>query len=206
MGFVKTTFAAEPRAGLLTQGSFLTVHGREEGLAPIVRGKFVRESLLCEPPPPPPDNVPPLPEQKGTESVRARLEAHRTNPACTACHAAIDPIGLGLEQYDLTGRFRVKDAGGNALTGKGRVEGLDKPDYTGGVELAGKLRGAAQFPGCFATQVFRYGFGRDAGVGDACALDAVTAAFKQQDHALPALLLALVGSDSFRYASEEAAR
>jgi hypothetical protein len=84
--------------------------------SPVIRGKWVMEVLLGTPPPPPPPNVPGL-EATSTikdghlRSVRERLEAHRASPACASCHRMIDPIGLALENFDVTGVWRIKDAG-----------------------------------------------------------------------------------------------
>jgi hypothetical protein len=80
----------------------------------VQRGKWIMEVLLGSPPPPPPPNVPALEETSGTSggkllSVRARMEEHRKNPACTSCHKVIDPLGLALEHFDATGRYRIKD-------------------------------------------------------------------------------------------------
>ena len=81
-----------------------------------MRGKWVMEVLLGSPPPPPPPNVPGLEETGAatngrTLTVRERMEEHRKNPACTSCHRVIDPLGLTLENFDVTGRWRIKDSG-----------------------------------------------------------------------------------------------
>jgi hypothetical protein len=80
-----------------------------------MRGKWVMEVLLGSPPPPPPPNVPALEETKDAIAgkvltVRERMEEHRKNPACSSCHRVIDPLGLALENFDVTGRWRIKDA------------------------------------------------------------------------------------------------
>ena len=79
----------------------------------MVRGKWVLENLLGTPPPPPPANVPPLDEAKSAAvlSMRERMEEHRRNPACAACHALMDPVGLSLENFDAIGRWRTLTAG-----------------------------------------------------------------------------------------------
>ena len=84
--------------------------------SPVLRGKWVLEVLFGAPPPPPPVDVPDLEETraaKGTRllSVRERLEEHRSNPACRSCHRVIDPLGLALENFDVTGAWRIKDNG-----------------------------------------------------------------------------------------------
>jgi hypothetical protein len=100
------------RAGLLGQGSVLTVTSHATRTSPVLRGKWVLENILGTPPPPPPANVPPLKENKqGDEarSVRERLEEHRRNAVCAGCHARMDPIGFALEQFDAIGKWRATD-------------------------------------------------------------------------------------------------
>ena len=102
------------RAGLLGQGSVLTVTSYADRTSPVVRGKWLLENILGTPPPPPPANVPPFPENKGGEapkSVRARMEQHRRNPVCASCHTRIDPLGFALENFDGVGRYRTVDDG-----------------------------------------------------------------------------------------------
>ena len=103
------------RRGLLGQGSILTLTSVADRTSPVQRGKWVMEVLLGTPPPPPPPNVPPLDDSvKGTEggrmlSTRERMEQHRANPACNSCHRVIDPLGLALDNFDVTGAWRIKD-------------------------------------------------------------------------------------------------
>ena len=82
--------------------------------SPVMRGKWVMEVLLGSPPPPPPADVPPFEATKAAAggkllSVRERMEEHRRNPACTSCHRVIDPLGLALDNFDVTGKWRIKD-------------------------------------------------------------------------------------------------
>ena len=103
------------RRGLLGQGSILTLTSVADRTSPVQRGKWVMEVLLASPPPAPPPNVPALDDSvKATEggkllSTRERMEEHRKNPACTSCHKVIDPLGLALENFDVTGAYRIKD-------------------------------------------------------------------------------------------------
>ena len=104
------------RRGIFAHGSMLTLTSHPYRTSAVLRGKWVMEVLLGSPPPPPPPNVPDLDAGESGETVRkltARqaLEIHRDNPACRSCHRMMDPIGLALEQFDVTGRVRVKDAG-----------------------------------------------------------------------------------------------
>ena len=104
------------RRGILGHASVLTLTSEAERTSPVLRGKWVMEVLLGTPPPPPPPNVPALdetPEAEGgrLRTVRERMERHRRNPACMSCHRMIDPIGLALENFDVTGAWRIKDNG-----------------------------------------------------------------------------------------------
>jgi hypothetical protein len=106
-----------PRRGLLGQGSILALTSVADRTSPVQRGKWVLEVLLNSAPPPPPPNVPALEDTKVANgggrlmTVRERMEEHRKNPACASCHRVIDPLGLALENYDVDGRFRIKDSG-----------------------------------------------------------------------------------------------
>ena len=104
------------RRGLLGHGSILMMTSVADRTSPVLRGKWVMEVLLGSPPPPPPANVPALEETKGVAearllSVRERMEEHRKNPSCNSCHRVIDPLGLALENFDVTGAWRIKDNG-----------------------------------------------------------------------------------------------
>ncbi|MGE4225478.1 MAG: DUF1592 domain-containing protein [Vicinamibacterales bacterium] len=102
------------RRGILGHGSILALTSIADRTSPVLRGKWIMEVLLGSPPPPPPPNVPALDEVKDvkggrTLSVRERMEQHRANPACMSCHKVIDPLGLALENFDVTGAWRIKD-------------------------------------------------------------------------------------------------
>ena len=106
--FQRIKITDERRRGLLGQGSILTVTSYPNRTAPTIRGKWVLEQLLGTPPPPPPPDVPSLKEDKSTKvlSMRERMELHRANPTCAACHKVTDPIGFALENFDGLGRWR----------------------------------------------------------------------------------------------------
>ena len=112
----RVTIADPNRRGVLGQGSVLLLTSIADRTSPVLRGKWIMEVLLGSPPPPPPPNVPALEETKAVDagktlSVRERMEEHRKNPACTSCHKVIDPLGLALENFDVTGVWRIKDNG-----------------------------------------------------------------------------------------------
>ena len=105
------------RRGLLGKGAILMLTSVADRTSPVQRGKWIMEVMFGSPPPPPPPNVPALDETKAvaaggkTLSVRERMEEHRKNPACASCHRVIDPLGLALENFDVTGAYRIKDNG-----------------------------------------------------------------------------------------------
>jgi hypothetical protein len=114
--FRKVALPDPRRRGLLGQGSILTLTSHADRTSPVLRGKWVLEVLLGTPPPPPPPNVPDLEQTAEAEdgrlrTVRERMEQHRANPACASCHRMIDPIGLALENFDVTGAWRIRDNG-----------------------------------------------------------------------------------------------
>src|SRR5207249_201863 len=103
------------RRGLLGKGAILALTSVADRTSPVLRGKWVMGVLLGTPPPPPPPAVPKLDETSAvadgkTLTVRERMEAHRKNPTCNSCHQLIDPIGLALENFDVTGQWRDRDA------------------------------------------------------------------------------------------------
>jgi hypothetical protein len=104
----------EARRGLLGQGSILVLTSVADRTSPVMRGKWIMEVLLGSPPPPPPANVPALEATNATSggkmlSTRERMEEHRKSPACASCHRVIDPLGLALDNFDVTGKWRIKD-------------------------------------------------------------------------------------------------
>ena len=115
-GFRRVSLAGNPeRGGLLGQGSILLLTSHTTKTSPILRGKWVLANLLGSPPPPPPPGVPPLnetPEDGHKLTTRQQIERHRNNAVCASCHARIDPLGFALENFDVIGRWRTHDDGG----------------------------------------------------------------------------------------------
>lgn len=115
--FRRVDLKGTPRRGVLGQGSILALTSVADRTSPVQRGKWVLEVILGSQAPPPPPNVPALDDTKAVTdggrvlTVRQRLEEHRKNPACNSCHRVIDPLGLALENYDVDGRWRIKDSG-----------------------------------------------------------------------------------------------
>ncbi|NUQ78285.1 MAG: DUF1592 domain-containing protein [Polyangiaceae bacterium] len=189
------------RAGLLTHASLLAVNAKPNQSSPIHRGKFVREMLLCQTLPPPPNNIEiKPPEVKPGVTTRERFKEHANNPACSACHALMDPIGFGFENYDGIGLWRDKDQGlpvdasGNLYATKD----IDGP-FSGAVELANELAASAEVRQCVATQWFRFGYGRAEGKADACAMHEIQEAFAASGNNIKELLVALTQTEAFLY-------
>ena len=109
--FRRVSLRGTPRGGLLTQASILTVTSDPTRTSPVKRGKWILENLLNTPPPPAPPNVPELEKAKLTGTLRERMEQHRANPACAACHNMMDPLGFALENYDAVGLWRDRESG-----------------------------------------------------------------------------------------------
>ena len=114
--FRKVTYPDSTRRGLLGQGSMLVQTSLANRTSPVLRGKWVMEVLIGMPPPPPPPNVPTLDETSDGKdgrplTTRERMEIHRKNPTCNACHQYMDPIGLSLDNFDVTGRWRYRENG-----------------------------------------------------------------------------------------------
>ena len=133
--FRQVTFGDGVRGGLLGQGSILTVTSYPTRTSPVLRGHWLLDHLLGAPPPPPPPDVPDLPDRgEGGRpaSVRERLEQHRENPVCAACHAPMDPLGFALEHFDAIGKWRATGEGGDPIDASGVF-----PDGTGFEGLAG---------------------------------------------------------------------
>ena len=146
--FRRVTLPDDRRAGLLGQGSILTVTSYAHRTSPVVRGKWLLENLLGAPPPPPPPNIPALKENNegaAPTSVRERLEEHRKNPVCASCHARMDPLGFALENFDAIGRWRSEDESGKAVDASGVLpDGTQLPRAgrvpSGAARAAGRAR------------------------------------------------------------------
>ncbi len=197
---------AQGRAGLLTQAGFLSVQAHPDQTSPVLRGKFVRAMLLCQPPaPPPPDVDISLPAIDEGATARARMASHlQVGASCNGCHALMDPIGLAFEGFDAMGRYRDSE-GGQALDLSGEISGandaaLEGP-FVGVRELAEKLAGSAQVRDCVATQWFRFAAGRGEVEADECSLGAMRGAFNGAAGDVLELIVATTQTDAFWFRS-----
>jgi len=191
------------RAGLITQPALLALLAHPDQSAPVLRGVFVRERLMCLPVPPPPptvNNMPPDPDPNAT--TRERFRVHTESDECRACHQLIDGVGFGLEAYDQLGRYRSEE-NGLPVDVSGEVFGTGDPEldgvYSGAGELAARLAGSRRVADCIATSWYQYAVGRTPAEADACSLAQVTAAFERSKGDLRELLVAVTLTDGFRY-------
>jgi len=197
--FRRIALTGDERGGILTQASVLTVTSNPTRTSPVKRGKWVLENLLGTPPPPPPANVPALDKPAGTPLVgtlRQRMEEHRKNPACASCHARMDPIGFGLENFDAVGRWRSKD-GDAKIDASGALPGGIKFDGPAGLEKY--LKGKKElFTRCLSEKMLTYAIGRGLENYDRCNVDAIIKSVSKNDYRFSSLVMAVVESDPFR--------
>lgn len=191
--------ADSDRGGFFTTGAFLTVTSKQTEASPILRGVYALNVVLCDPPPPPPPNIAPTPPLPG-ESPGDTLARHSDDPACNSCHSRIDPIGLGLDHFDELGR---RLAGVSPQVGQVReLDGAD-PSFTGGPELGQLIARSSQAAQCTVRQLFRWSFARaelvEGAPMDGCLVEQLNTAFTSSGHDFGELVVALTGSDAFRY-------
>jgi hypothetical protein len=192
--------AAGPRAGLLGTGAFLSLQSKQDATSPTARGKFVREALLCQPVPDPPENVDttlaePPPGTKPT--LREHMEIHRSNPACAACHALIDPLGYAFEGFDWLGAVRDRD-NGKPVDTTGELEGVR---FTGAREFVALLRKSPKVEDCLLRNIFKYAAGHRETPADEAELGAWKQAFAARGRQLGTFLTDIAASDGFRTVS-----
>ncbi len=197
--FRQISLQGTPRTGILTHASVLAVTSNPTRTSPVKRGKFVLENLLGAPPPPPPPNVPLL-EDAGREltgTLRQRMEQHRTNPTCAACHQLMDPIGFALEHFDAIGRYR-EDDGGEPIDAAG-VLPTGEP-FAGLDELRKVLleNQRDEFVRCMVEKTLVYSLGRGLEYYDQCAVSKISTALKQDDYRVSRLVLEVVRSEPFQ--------
>ncbi len=194
------------RGGLLGQGSILTATSYPNRTSPVLRGKWILETMLGSPPPPPPPDVPALPEAgEGHKvlSVRERLSEHRKNPACAGCHVRMDPLGFALENFDATGRWRSVETSGPAdLTPQKIDVAAELPDGTKFDGVAGLRRilneRKDQFVYTMTEKLLTFALGRGADWYDAPAIREAVSAAQKDDYRFQALVNSIVASKPFQ--------
>jgi len=200
-------YGSTGREGILSHGSVLAAFSKFSDTSPTQRGIFVQTRLLCNTVAPPPANVNvDQPPSSGDLVCKFdRYSAHRTTASCASCHDNLDPIGFGLEQYDVGGRLRTHDDGHPecAIDGQGELPGHGT--FSGPAELAEKLVESGELSSCFVEQWLSYALGRHLAANEAGVVEELGRSFAANDHAAKALLLDYVESDRFALRREEPA-
>ncbi|HXV61960.1 MAG TPA: DUF1592 domain-containing protein [Vicinamibacteria bacterium] len=194
------------RRGLLGHGSILALTSIANRTSPVQRGKWVMEVLLGSPPPPPPPNVPDLEATNAVAgdrllSVREQMEEHRSNPACTSCHVVIDPIGLALENFDVTGAWRTKDRG---VVIDPTAELYDGTELDGPLALRDALLNHSEaFIRTFTEGLMTFALGRGVEHFDMPAIRKISRDAAGNDYRLSSFILGVVDSVPFRMSRVE---
>jgi hypothetical protein len=189
------------RRGLLGHGSVLTLTSHGDRTSPVLRGKWVMEVLMGTPPPPPPPGVPDLEQTEGsadgrTLSTRERMEQHRANPTCNACHRFIDPIGLALDSYDVTGRWRIRENGAAIDTRGELYDGTPIDSPTALVDAL--LRRPEPLLRTFTQNLMAYALGRRVEYTDQPAVRAIVREAAEDDYRISSFVRGVVHADAFR--------
>lgn len=194
-------FAANQRGGLLGMAGVLTATSLPTRTSPVLRGKWVLEQILGTPAPPPPADVPELEashdSSQGIQTLRVMLEKHRADPACNGCHQAMDPIGLGLENFDAIGRWR-------------EAYGTEPIDPTGVLKSGESFAGPAElrqilltkqalFARNFSKKMLSFALGRSLAFKDTPTLDHLQSTLLETNFNSERFLLELVNSFPFRF-------
>ena len=194
-----TPYTAEPdspRAGLLSQVSFLALHSHPTRSSPTLRGKALRETLLCQRVPPPPPNID-FGEVDNPDSPfktqRERVAFHLKNPVCAGCHKITDPMGLALENFDSSGRFREEERGAK-IDASGTLDGKS---FSGATSLGQVIHDHPALTSCLVQRVYSYGSGGAVRSEDKKTLEYFNARFADTGYRLPDLLSTVVLSNAF---------
>jgi hypothetical protein len=189
----------EGRRGVLGHASILTLTSIADRTSPVLRGKWVLEVMLGTPPPPPPPNVPELePARSGGRllSVRERMEEHRASPACSSCHRVIDPLGLALENFDVTGHARIKD-NGQPIDAAGEL--YDGTTINGLLGLSDALlRRKDMVLQSFTENLMTYALGRRIEAVDMPTVRAIVRAAAKEDYRISAFITGVIASPAFQ--------
>jgi hypothetical protein len=188
------------RYGLLGQASILAVTSYPNRTAPTIRGKWVLEQLLGTPPPPPPPNVPSLKDDATAQklTMRQRMEQHRANPTCAACHRLMDPLGFALENYDGLGSWRASTAPGSGpIDSSGTLP--DGTAFNGPAGLREVLmKKQDMFVYNFTERLLTYALGRGVEEYDHAALRKITREAAADNQKWSSIILGIVNSTPFQ--------
>jgi mono/diheme cytochrome c family protein len=196
--FRKVDLSGTPRAGILTQASVLTASSYATRTSVVLRGKWILDNLLNAPVPPPPADVPAIDEAAvgTTMSLRLQMEKHRANAICAACHARMDPLGFGLENFDAIGRWRAKD-GNFAIDASGMLP--DGTHFNGPQELTRILGSNREaFVQGLTEKMMTYALGRGLDIADRPAVRAIARNVARDGYRLTTLITGIAASVPFQ--------
>jgi cytochrome c553 len=199
--FRRVTLGPEThRGGLLGQGGLLMVTSYPNRTSPVLRGKWVLDNILGTPPPQPPPDVPNL-KDRGEDgrpaSVRERLEEHRKNPACAACHAPMDPLGFALENFDAIGKWRTKSEAGTPIDASAALAGSAPFDGPEGLRAL-LLDRREQFVGTVIQKMLAYALGRGLDDYDLPAVRKIRRESASRDYRWSSIISGIVRSTPFQ--------
>jgi hypothetical protein len=201
-GLDSTTFkvlslaADSPRLGVLGKAAFLSQFANQKEGSPTLRGKFIRDTLMCRSIPPPPGDVNAMLEEPPADkpmTKRERLELHRTNSTCAGCHGLMDPLGLPLESFDAIGRYRTMDRG-LPIDPSGDLDG--KP-VANARELGLAMSESDEIARCLVSRYYTYAVGHEERPVDDGVVNTLTASFKASGFQLRELIASTVTHEAF---------
>jgi hypothetical protein len=190
------------RRGVITQASVLTVSSYSNRTSPVIRGKWILDNIMNAPPPPPPPNVPSLEADANNANLpmREQLQKHRENPTCASCHARMDPLGFGLENFNAIGQWRDQETAGAAIDASGELPGGAK--FNGPDELRQViLQSKADFADCLADKMLTYALGRGLTGADQSTVRSIGKQVAENDYRFSSLVLGIVNSPQFQMRS-----
>jgi hypothetical protein len=199
--FRRFQYPDDTRRGLLGQGSTLVQTSLANRTSPVLRGKWVMEVLMGTPPPPPPPDIPLLEDTAGTKdgrmlTTRERMEIHRTNPTCNSCHRFMDPIGLALDNFDVTGKWRVRENGQPLDTRGDYYDGT--PVSTPAQLTAALMKRPVPLVRTFTENLLAYALGRRVEYFDQPAVRAIAKAAEAGEYKMSSFILGVIKSDAFQ--------
>jgi hypothetical protein len=199
--FRKVAYADDQRRGLLGHGSVLVQTSLGNRTSPVLRGKWVMEVLLGSPPPPPPPNVPDLEQTNGAKdgkqlTTRERMEIHRANPTCKSCHLFMDPIGLALDNFDVTGKLRYRENGA-LLDTRGQLYDGKEISTPGELTKALLVRPIPLVRN-FTENLMAYALGRRVEAYDQPTVRTVVRDAEKKNYRFSAFVMGVVNSKAFR--------
>lgn len=188
-----------PRIGILGKAAFLSQFANQAEGSPTLRGKFIRQALMCMPVPSPPGGVDLVIDEAPADmpmTKRERLALHRESPSCASCHALMDPLGLPLETFDAIGRYRTTEVG-LEIDPSGEFDGKQVADARELGLVAAESETVAK---CLVRKFYAYALGYPERAVDRSVIDELTTTFRQSGYKLRELILALTAHDTFSVA------